>query len=624
MSFIRKIKYLLPLGITFFFLGALPALAAPTVSITSPNGGETLTVGQTYRITWSSTNVDKVALGYSSCSSCLAWIANTIPNNGSYDWTVNVNSASTKFKIYILAYQTGTGSASDYSDADFTVTSGSVAPPQPSVVEKTIILTSPVTGSTLTIGAPVTIQWSTTGDLSDYNYELRVGNSRSNSERQLYDRVSTIASLPSSQTSIVWNVPDILSDFSSSTYPADWIKNSFYLKIKATPRSGGFVLYSNTVSFGMPVVASGGTDTKPYITGTSVKAGGNFEMDAGGEAIILGRNLAGNSLQTTNIYTGIYAAHPRQASDMQLVFDVPSSLPIGTTQLYVENEKGQSNLVSVRILSKIAPIDTPQPSTIPSQTSDLSPALPIINQISPEKYASKGDLIVLKGKNLFVTLLDADSYSVVFSNKLRQWAVPKSQLVLRRDDASSGGILTLAVTDYDNFPPGDYEVFIRTLQGDSNILGLTITTQSALATPLAPRSVPSQTSDLSQLKQQIAALQAQLAKLQDQQPSSVVTPLAQPTKLPASSSDQEGDTAPATAIVSFDSNLFFGMRKSEDVFKLQEFLIDQGFLKSSATGNYFLLTQSAVKRFQAANNIKASGYFGPVTRGIANKILAGI
>jgi hypothetical protein len=94
-----------------------------SVRITQPNGGEVLTVGNTYRITWDSTaDLDTVTLGYKSCESCLSWIANGIPNTGYYDWNVFVgNTINTQFQIYILAYDTGVGSVSDVSDNTFSV-----------------------------------------------------------------------------------------------------------------------------------------------------------------------------------------------------------------------------------------------------------------------------------------------------------------------------------------------------------------------------------------------------------------------------------------------------------------------------------------------------------------------
>jgi predicted outer membrane repeat protein len=93
------------------------------VQVIQPNGGEVLNVGSVYRITWNSTSdIDKVTIGYKSCDSCLDWIANNIPNAGYYDWNVFVgNTINTQFKIYIIGYDTGVGSISDTSDNNFTV-----------------------------------------------------------------------------------------------------------------------------------------------------------------------------------------------------------------------------------------------------------------------------------------------------------------------------------------------------------------------------------------------------------------------------------------------------------------------------------------------------------------------
>lgn len=93
------------------------------IRITSPNGGEVYTEGDTVTIRWeSSSNIDKVTIGYSSCPSCLDWIAFTAPNTGSYTWKVNVgNTINTQFVIDITGWETGKGSTTDRSDANFTV-----------------------------------------------------------------------------------------------------------------------------------------------------------------------------------------------------------------------------------------------------------------------------------------------------------------------------------------------------------------------------------------------------------------------------------------------------------------------------------------------------------------------
>ena len=97
----------------------------PTIwlTVTSPNGGEILQVGNTYRITWaSSQNIDKVSIMYKRDPSHGNWIATNIPNTGYFDWTVFVgNTTNTQYQIEIIGYDTGVGSVKDISDAYFTV-----------------------------------------------------------------------------------------------------------------------------------------------------------------------------------------------------------------------------------------------------------------------------------------------------------------------------------------------------------------------------------------------------------------------------------------------------------------------------------------------------------------------
>lgn len=82
--------------------------------------------------------------------------------------------------------------------------------------------------------------------------------------------------------------------------------------------------------------------------------------------------------------------------------------------------------------------------------------------------------------------------------------------------------------------------------------------------------------------------------------------------------------APAFADTqSFSSNLSYGMANNADIKALQQFLTAQGDYSGPISGNFFTLTQQALKKFQQANGISpASGYFGPLTRSVANNLLS--
>lgn len=77
------------------------------------------------------------------------------------------------------------------------------------------------------------------------------------------------------------------------------------------------------------------------------------------------------------------------------------------------------------------------------------------------------------------------------------------------------------------------------------------------------------------------------------------------------------------ATVSFDRDLYFGLRNDADVSNLQEFLTDKGFYDNTISGNFFILTRNAVKKFQAAHGVRPTGYFGHKSRIVANALLQG-
>lgn len=80
---------------------------------------------------------------------------------------------------------------------------------------------------------------------------------------------------------------------------------------------------------------------------------------------------------------------------------------------------------------------------------------------------------------------------------------------------------------------------------------------------------------------------------------------------------------PLAAAARFDRDLYYGLRNDTEVARLQDFLRERGFfVLTQSTGNFFGLTQGAVQQFQAAHGVSpVSGYFGPLTRSAANKLL---
>ncbi len=72
--------------------------------------------------------------------------------------------------------------------------------------------------------------------------------------------------------------------------------------------------------------------------------------------------------------------------------------------------------------------------------------------------------------------------------------------------------------------------------------------------------------------------------------------------------------SPVPMASSITKNLHVGMKNDAQVKYLQTLLIKLGYLKSAVTGNFGIMTATAVKAFQQANGLEAVGSVGPQTR----------
>ncbi|TSC60217.1 MAG: hypothetical protein LiPW15_95 [Parcubacteria group bacterium LiPW_15] len=108
---------------------------APFIAVISPNGGEKWAVGETVKISWTSSNDIKFVnirlniLGNPDSQHFSASIASDIPNTGNYEWTVKKLYAevlgvtdlpiSDKYSISVEA----AGNIHDSSDSTFSIVS---------------------------------------------------------------------------------------------------------------------------------------------------------------------------------------------------------------------------------------------------------------------------------------------------------------------------------------------------------------------------------------------------------------------------------------------------------------------------------------------------------------------
>jgi hypothetical protein len=104
---------------------AFADLLPPTVTVTSPNGGESFAVGAGTTLAWSATDLAGVTgvdllLSRAGAGGPFDTLATAQPNSGTYPWTVTgPATAGAYFKV--VAHDVGGNSASDASDAAFTI-----------------------------------------------------------------------------------------------------------------------------------------------------------------------------------------------------------------------------------------------------------------------------------------------------------------------------------------------------------------------------------------------------------------------------------------------------------------------------------------------------------------------
>lgn len=150
------------------------ASVTPSITVTSPNGGETWSLGQPTDITWGSNGflpTDKINIWadayYSTLSSSNSnieamIIVNLSGDKSSYKWTVpsNFYTGLNLFKIHISVFRNGNLVADDFSDNYFTITPKTVSP---------IAIISPNGGEQWMQGTTQKITW-TGGQYSNGSY----------------------------------------------------------------------------------------------------------------------------------------------------------------------------------------------------------------------------------------------------------------------------------------------------------------------------------------------------------------------------------------------------------------------------------------------------------------------
>jgi len=161
----KKIIPLYMLIIMQFLVSFNGLVAQDSIDVLAPDGGESINVGSTYSIQWSSVGaIVDVKIEY-SMNGGSSWnvIIHSTANDGAYDWSVPYTTSSD----CLVRISDVDGSPVGVSDASFSIVDDGVP---------RIIVTSPNGGETLLAESSHEITWLTTGTVGDVKIEYSTDN----------------------------------------------------------------------------------------------------------------------------------------------------------------------------------------------------------------------------------------------------------------------------------------------------------------------------------------------------------------------------------------------------------------------------------------------------------------
>jgi hypothetical protein len=136
--------------------------STPSITITSPNGGESWVRGSNHPITWttSGSTGSYVKIEILKAGIVAQTIATNTPNNGTFSWTMSTGLATgSDYKIRITS--TSNSAYTDSSNIFFTITPAGTTTPL-------ITVTSPNGGESWVRGSNHPITWTTSGSTGSY------------------------------------------------------------------------------------------------------------------------------------------------------------------------------------------------------------------------------------------------------------------------------------------------------------------------------------------------------------------------------------------------------------------------------------------------------------------------
>jgi hypothetical protein len=238
----------------------------PTITVTSPNGGEIWTVGSTYQITWDTTNL----FGYINLRLLIGTYGNYLNIGsanaiaGTYDWTIpaTVNPVGSNFRIRL--YSVLQPAIADTSDNFFTINPGPA-----------VTITSPNGGESWRRGSTYPITWAATNLTGNAKLELFRGTATT-------PTATIVASTIITNGVQMWNIPTTIPE--ADDYK---VKISSLVNTAVYDYSNDYFTISDVVENEDPgfvpiITALGGVYPNPFHAFTtieySVKAAGDVKI----------------------------------------------------------------------------------------------------------------------------------------------------------------------------------------------------------------------------------------------------------------------------------------------------------------------------------------------------------
>ncbi|MBN2042865.1 MAG: hypothetical protein JW754_03585 [Candidatus Aenigmarchaeota archaeon] len=231
-----------------------------SITVTSPNGGETYNKGETRTITWSSSGITgNVKIDLLKGGSNEMTLVTSTSNDGSYSWTVPgslADGSDYSIKITSLSYTT----VSDVSNNYFTITTP---------VSRSITVTSPNGGETCNIGETCPITWNSQNAGTSVRIDLARGGSVA----------SVIQSSAVNSGSYSWTVPSTVTPASDYTVRV----TSIQYPTVSDHSNGAFTVSSPSQRSITVTIPNGGESynfgQNVQITWTSQNVPGNVKID---------------------------------------------------------------------------------------------------------------------------------------------------------------------------------------------------------------------------------------------------------------------------------------------------------------------------------------------------------